>query len=107
MARVKVACRGASGEQCDGTLRLTLRVRVTTGHGRHRHHKVVTLILGRASVQLNAGNSSTVAVRLSNTAKQLLGHNRLRVTATITLSDGTSTSERLTLVAAKRNHGRS
>ena len=107
VARVKVACRGASGEQCDGTLQLTLRVRVTTGHGRHRHHKVVTLTLGRAGVQLNAGNSSTVAVRLSNTAKQLLGHGRLRVTATITLSDGTSTSEHLTLVAAKHNHGRS
>jgi hypothetical protein len=107
VARVKVECRGASGEQCDGTLKLTLRVRVTTGRGGHRHRRLVTLPLGRAGVQLNAGESGIVTVRLSNTAKQLLGHGRLGVTATIALSDGTSTSARLTLVAAKHNHRRS
>jgi hypothetical protein len=105
-AAVKLVCRGASGERCDGTLKLTLRVRVTTGRGRHRRQKVVTLTLGRADVHLSAGGRGTVSVRLSNTARLLLGSGRLRVTATIALSDQTTTSERLTLVAAKpkRNH---
>jgi hypothetical protein len=107
VARVKVACHGASGELCHGTLKLTLRVRVTTGHGRHRHHKVVTLTLGRARVRLSTGASGTVGVRLLSPAKRLLGHGRLRVTATIVLSDHTSTTKRLTLVEAKHNHGRS
>jgi hypothetical protein len=105
-AAVTLLCRGASGERCDGTLKLTLRVRVTTGRGHHRRHKVVTLTLGRAGVHLDAGGRSTVIVRLSNAAKLLLGGGRLRVTATIALSDQTITSEQLTLVAArsKRNH---
>ena len=105
-AAVKIACRGASGERCDGNLKLTLRVRVTTGRGRHRRHKAVTLTLGHAGVHLAAGGRGTVTVRLSNTARQLLGTGRLSVTATIALSDQTATSERLTLVAAKpkRNH---
>jgi len=106
-AAVKLACRGAAGERCDGNLKLTLRVRVTTGRGRHRRHKVVTLTLGHAGVHLDAGGRGTVTVRLSNTARQLLGSGRLRVTATIALSDQTATSERLTLVAAKpRRHHR-
>jgi hypothetical protein len=100
-AVVKLACHGASGERCDGTLTLTLRVRVTTGRGHHRRHKIVTLRLGRAGVHLNAGGRGTVTVRLSNAGRLLLGSGRLHVTSTIALSDQTITSERLTLVAAK------
>jgi hypothetical protein len=98
-------CLGTSGERCDGTLKLTLRVRVTTGRAGHLRHKVVSLTLGRAGVHLAAGQRGTVAVRLSRTARQLLGSGRLRVTAKIALFDHTSTSARLTLVAAKPGRG--
>jgi hypothetical protein len=104
-AGVKLVCLGASGERCDGTLKLTLRVRVTTGRPGHLRHKVASLTLGRAGVHFAAGQRGTVTVRLSRTARQLLGRGRLRVTARIALVDHTSTSALLTLVAAKPGHG--
>ena len=66
----------------------------------------MTLTLGQAGVHLDASRHGTVIVRLTNTATGLLGRGRLRVTATIALSDHTKTNEQLTLVAAtpKRNH---
>ena len=94
VAALKLACSGSTGERCDGRVALTLRARVTVGHGRHRHHRTITLRLGSGAVSLAAGQRATVHVRLTATARKLLSHahrSHLRVRATITLENHTTT----------------
>ena len=50
---------------------LTLRVHLSSGHGRHRRHRTVTLRLGSASLSLAAGQRATVHVRLTATARKV------------------------------------
>ena len=110
VAALKLACRGSAGERCDGRVTLTVRARVTFGHGRHRRHRTITLRLGSAAVSLAAGQRATVHVRLTGTARTLLSHahrRRLRVHATVTLEDHTRTDGTVVLAQTPgRRHRR-
>jgi hypothetical protein len=111
VAAVKVACHGHAGERCNGSLQLTLRVRVLVGRRHHRHHITVTLRLGSANLNIAAGKRATVKVRLDHNGRVLLAkarHQRLRVRVTITLHDHTRTSETVVLAQAPppRHHHR-
>ena len=87
-ARVPVSCANAN---CTGTIELTEQVVV-----KHRHHgktrsKRETLVLGRGSYTLSAGQSATILVRLTHTGKKALAtarHHRLSATARVSLSGG-------------------
>jgi hypothetical protein len=107
VASVLVACQGASGQTCDGSLRLSIRIRKSVGHGHHRHRVTVTLNLGSAGFQLGAGGDATVRVGLNGRARNLLASapgRRLGVRATITLDGGTPASTGLELVQTRQRH---
>jgi hypothetical protein len=108
VASVLVACQGISGQTCDGTLSLSIRVRKFVGHGHHRHRVTVTLSLGSAGVQLGTGEVETVHVRLNGLGRNLLASapgRRLGVRATITLDGSAPATTGLELVQARRHHG--
>jgi hypothetical protein len=81
--KIKLACAGASGSECRGTLKLTNRV----GAPLRRHLTWTTRTLGLAVFTIKAGRTALVTVKLSTLARTLLaaahGHG-LRVTATAT-----------------------
>lgn len=63
-AALKVACQGGAGSTCSGKLTLTARVK--------KGKKRKTIVVGSVNVRLNAGQSATLSVKLSGTAKSLL-----------------------------------
>ena len=107
VASVLLACQGSSGQTCDGTLSLSIRIRKFVGHGHHRHRVAVTLKLGSARFQLGAGGEGTVHVQLNGRARNLLASapgRRLGVRATITLNGSTPASTGLELVQTRQRH---
>ncbi len=83
-ARVPLACANAN---CTGTIELTEQLVVE-----HRHHgrtksKRETLILGKGSYALSAGQRATILVRLTHTGKHVLARaRRHRLSATLLAS---------------------
>ena len=109
IAGIEVVCTGLSGQVCQGRLALTVRVRERVGRKHHRHTIVVTLRLGSAGLQLPAGSTATVPVRLNGTGRTLLANapgKRLRVKVTITLDGQAPTSGTVVLVQAKHHRHR-
>jgi hypothetical protein len=92
-ARVRLACRGAAGSACRGTLSLTRRTRgVRRVDGRRRvvHRKIV---LARSPYALASGRTRAVGLRMTAAGMRLLErsrHRRLRVRATATVRGGTA-----------------
>jgi hypothetical protein len=66
-AAVKLSCKG--GTTCSGTVKLTAKVKVRKG----RKLVTKTLTLGTARVRIAAGHSATVTIRLSASARKLVG----------------------------------
>ncbi len=72
-AELKLTCSDAG--PCHGTLKLTIRIK----HG----HKMKTVTIGEAPCQIAAGESQTIKIKLSGTARQLLKqHKTLTVNVT-------------------------
>ena len=107
VASVLVACRGLSGERCDGNLSLSIRVRKFVGHGHHRHRVTATLNLGSAGVHLGTGEDAIVHLRLNGRGRGLLASapgGRLGVRATITLGGSAPATAGLELVQTRQRH---
>jgi hypothetical protein len=115
VARVPVTCTGPAGTQCKLVLKLTV-TEVFKGHklisftARAKLKKKV-VVVGIASVTLNAGESRTVRIALNGTGKKLLAKRhklnvRLRIMQTFINGQTTTTlSQTLTFKkAAKRHH---
>jgi hypothetical protein len=89
-AMLKLSCSSAG--PCRGTLTLTIRLK--------QGHKTGTVVVGRVSYAVAAGQRETVGVRLSAAAVSLLRHHG---TVTATLSGpGVHRTVALTLVAARK-----
>jgi hypothetical protein len=98
-ARVRVTCTGPTGARCRLVLRLTVTELL-------KHDKLVSVtarpklnqrivVIGIASLNVNAGESRTVKILLNGTGKKLLGkRHKLKVSlrATQTLANGHATT---------------
>jgi polyhydroxybutyrate depolymerase len=92
--RVKVTCRRVGPARCTGRLALTSAAKVRVGKRRR------TLALGGTTFSLAAGESRTLRIRLSRTARSVLRKRRklrVRATASSTQPDGLQASRTLTL----------
>ena len=106
-ARVPISCANAT---CTGTIELTEQIVV-----KHRHHgrtrsKRETLVLGRGSYALTAGQNATILVRLTHTGKNALArarHHRLAATARVSVTGGVAkyVSILLSEKPGKHRHG--
>jgi hypothetical protein len=95
---VKLVCTGAGA--CSGVLKLVARV--TTGHGRHKKARNVTIGLARFSIAL--GKSLTLPVHLNGEGHKLLkqaGHKGLKVQIAGT---GVQTHTAVLKAASKHHH---
>jgi hypothetical protein len=111
-ATVRLSCSGAAGAKCRLTVRLSV-IEILAGHRlvgltarAHRHRR--TVLIGTATVTLQAGHSRTVHVSLNKSGKRLLAsHHRLKVRlAVVQILSGAkpkSISSRLLTLKAPRH----
>jgi len=80
-AKLRVACRGAAGERCEGVLRLAIKLR--GGNGKRARKR--NLLIGRARYLASAGQRRNVAVSLTRRGIRLVkrrGRRGLKVKVT-------------------------
>ncbi len=89
----KVSSRGAlrltivcSGAPCSGSVSLTEKIKVSTGKGRNRHRRTVSLTIATARFSSLAIGTHTVSLKLTRRGLSLLAgaHYKLAATAAIT-----------------------
>jgi hypothetical protein len=113
-ALVRVICTGPAGAKCNLVFKLTVtevfkRHKLISVGARAKLRKKVVLV-GSASVTLNAGESRSVRIALNGTGKKLLAKRhklKVRLRVTQTLASGQSTpilSQVLTFKKPKRHH---
>jgi YVTN family beta-propeller protein len=90
-ARVKLACSGAKGSLCTGTLAFSVRVKV--------HRRSRALMLGSAALRVEAGRTAEISVKLNRSGRSRFAaaHHRLTVTATATIDGGQAAARKLRL----------
>ncbi|MCL2419986.1 MAG: hypothetical protein FWD04_11895, partial [Conexibacteraceae bacterium] len=102
--KIKLACTGAAGSICGGTLKLTARTHKTVTrrvHGHLRHVKVVkTVKLGSSGFKLSAGHSKLVSVKLHG------AKGKIQASATATVQGTTTATRKITLMPQPAAHGR-
>jgi len=99
-ARVPISCANAT---CAGTIELTEQVVVKHRHGRHTTSQKETLVLGKASYALAAGQRATIVVHLTGAGRNALAkakHHRLSVRISASVISGASVSKPVTLSQA-------
>ncbi len=96
-ARVPIVCAKAT---CAGTVELTERIVVRRRRRGRTRLRRETVLLGRASYGLGAGQSATISVHLTRTGRRALArarHHRLPATAGVTVTGGTAIRESVVL----------
>lgn len=90
-ARVMVACSGAKGTLCIGTLAFGLRVRV--------HGRLKTVALGSVTLRIKAGTLAVVSVKLNRNgiARFNAADDHLTVTATAEINGGQAAAGKIRL----------
>jgi Carboxypeptidase regulatory-like domain len=99
-ARVPIACANGT---CAGTIELTEQVMVRHRHGTRTTSQKKTLVLGKASYALAAGQHTTIAVRLTAAGRNALAkakHHQLRVRISAAVISGASVSKPVLLSQA-------
>lgn len=71
---VQLSCVG--GTTCRGSLKVTAKIKTVSGKGRKRKTHTITVVVAKGSVQIGAGRSARVTLRLTSTGKHLLARTR-------------------------------
>jgi hypothetical protein len=90
-----------SATSCTGTLVLKEKVSRTTGHGRHRKRRTVTLTVSRARFSVLSNRTKTVSLKLTSAVFKALKRARhLKLTAAATSSPGPITTTAVLTIKA-------
>lgn len=104
-ARVSVSCANTI---CAGTIELTAQVAARHRHGRRAAARRRTIVLGRASYALTAGQNATIVVRLTGAGKRALAaakHHRLSAKLLASVTGGARVQSAVVLSEAAAKHG--
>lgn len=98
--RIPISCANAT---CAGTIELTEQIVVKHRHGKHTTSQKKTLVLGKASYALAAGQHATIVVHLTAAGRNALAkarHHRLSVRISASVISGASVSKPVMLSQA-------
>jgi Carboxypeptidase regulatory-like domain len=105
-ARVPLACANAN---CTGTIELTEQIVVRHRKGHRTISRKRTLLLGKGSYALSAGQRATILIHLTHTGKHALNqarHHRLSATARVSVTGGATKDVSILLSEKPRKHRR-
>ena len=94
-----------SGAPCSGTVELQVRTKVTTGRGRHRRTKTVSVTIAAGTFTSLAPGADGVSLKLTARGLALLEHHGYKLAANVSIDYTTVASSRTSLAGAIELNG--
>jgi hypothetical protein len=83
-----------SGAPCSGTVKLTVKTKITTGKGKHRHTKTVSTTIASGSFSALALGAQEVSLKLTSHGLSLLKAHGYKLGANVSISYTTAGAAR-------------